>query len=649
MKPHFFHRSTTLAFILSASPALAILPPLSIPPGYQQQLSDTLVSGGNVMVSQVTPDSSTVVYIADQDADDVLELYSVRLADGEVVKLNESLGPDKDIYHFEISPDSSTVIYVADQDTDNIFELYSVPVSGGASTKVHPDLDLFGSQSVGSFSISPDGNSILFVADLDPTADTQGIFRTSLTGGAVSTVAGPLPEGRRIEDFRISPDGSTVVYRADADLENHPALYSVPIDGGVSTAISGVIIGLGDGVESFEISPDGSQVVYIKESFGSDLYSVPLTGGSPTRLNDRLYSMGNPFPISEVQSFAISPDSSTVVYRSDQDTADVNEIYAVPIEGGSPDRLNGSLVADGQVRNFAISGDSSKVIYRADQDVDEVYELYKVSLAGGSDSKLNNSLVAGGDVTSFRIIPDSSGVIYTADQDDDNEGQIYHIPMSGGSATALNPSLVSGGDVVPATLTLTPPHYVTPDSTTVIYLADQDTDNVFELHAVWIDGEESGPTIGSSLAELWQRSHFTLRQLANPWKRATLCGWNADPDGDGLVNLMEYALDGDPHVASLQFTDGSYMGAELEIDGSLVEVRFPERTDAGLRGLEYELEYSTNMENWFPIPTSAPILQTPAPYNPTIPGFQQSVWRWNMAHDRLFIRLRASFVTLMLL
>ena len=123
MKPHFFHRSTTLAFILSASPALAILPPLSIPPGYQQQLSDTLVSGGNVMVSQVTPDSSTVVYIADQDADDVLELYSVRLADGEVVKLNESLGPDKDIYHFEISPDSSTVIYVADQDTDNIFEL----------------------------------------------------------------------------------------------------------------------------------------------------------------------------------------------------------------------------------------------------------------------------------------------------------------------------------------------------------------------------------------------------------------------------------------------------------------------------------------------------------------------------------------------
>ena len=43
------------------------------------------------MISQSSPDSSTVVYIADQDTDDVFELYSVALADGEVTKLSDAL------------------------------------------------------------------------------------------------------------------------------------------------------------------------------------------------------------------------------------------------------------------------------------------------------------------------------------------------------------------------------------------------------------------------------------------------------------------------------------------------------------------------------------------------------------------------------
>ena len=649
MKPQTCHRSSALALILSASPALAIPTSLDLPTGYRQQISDTLVSGGNVLLSQPTPNSQSVVYIADQDTDSVFELYCANLASGKVIKLNDTLGPDADIYHFEISPDSSTVVYVADHDTDDLYELYSVSIEGGASTKVHPDLDLFGSESVGRFDISPDGLSVFFVADLDPAAETDALFRTSLTGGLVSTVVPPLDEGRQIEDFRISPDGSSVIYRADADLENVPALYSVSTEGGISTLISGSPVPIGDGVESFEISPDGAQVVYIKEAFSTDLYSVPFAGGTPTRLNSRLFTPRTPLAISDVRRFAISPDSSTVVYLSDGDTNDIDEIYAVPVEGGSQERLNGSLTAGGEVRQFAISGDSSTVVYRADQDTEEVYELYKVSLTGGADSKLSKSLVAGGDVTSFQITPDGSSVIYTADQDDNEVHQIYHIRLSGGFATQLNPSLVSGGDVASFTLTLTAPYYITPDSSTVVYLADQDTDSVYELYAVWVGGEEGGPFMGSGLAEIWQQEHFSLRQLANPWKRASLWGWNADPDGDGLVNLMEYALDGDPHEASLQFADGSYMGAELNIEGGLAVVRFPERTDAGMRGLEYELEYSTDMENWNPIPSSAPILESSTTYNPTIPGFQQSVRHWNIAHDRIFIRLRASFVTLLLL
>ena len=46
-------------------------------------------------------------------------------------------------------------------------------------------------------------------------------------------------------------------------------------------------------------------------------------------------------------AFLISPDSSRVVYRADQQTNEVFELYSVPLDGGSVTRLNGSLVEMG--------------------------------------------------------------------------------------------------------------------------------------------------------------------------------------------------------------------------------------------------------------------------------------------------------------
>ncbi len=601
------------------------------------------------MISQASPDSSTVVYIADQDTDNVFELYSVALADGEVTKLSDALVEGGDLVHFEISPDSSTVVYVADQDTDSVYELYSVPIHGGIPTRIHAPLHLFGTEGVQDLRISPDGSMVFFTADFDPSAETYALYRVPITGGVTSQVAGPLSVGREFDDFMISPDGSVVVYLADEDIENYPELYRVSIGEGVSTKISGVFAPIGSGVENFQISPDGSTVVYRKDAFFTTaLYSVPITGGIPAMLNDSLSSGSSPFPTSDVSSFSISADSSTVVYRADEDTDEISEIYAVPIDGGPPSKLNGSLVAGGAVHSYLISEDSSTVVYRADQDTDGVFELYSVPTMGGAVTNLNGSLVAGGDVSTFQISKDSSTVIYNADEDDNSVQELYQVDIDGGPATKVNAPLVAGGDVAPFLFNPLLPFYITADNSTVVYLADQDTDGVPELYATWIREEESGVIMGAWLAANWREIHFTEEELANPWLEAGLWGWEADPDGDGLANLMEYALDGDPHVGSLQFADGSYMGAELNIEGGLAVVRFPERTDAGMRGLEYELEYSTDMENWNPIPSSAPILESSTTYNPTIPGFQQSVRHWNIAHDRIFIRLRASFETLIL-
>ena len=74
-----------------------------------------------------------IVYLADQIAG-TTELFRVGVEPGAgpPVRLNGPLVADGDVLGFEISPDGSRVVYYADQDTDNVLEVYSVPSDGSA-------------------------------------------------------------------------------------------------------------------------------------------------------------------------------------------------------------------------------------------------------------------------------------------------------------------------------------------------------------------------------------------------------------------------------------------------------------------------------------------------------------------------------------
>jgi Tol biopolymer transport system component len=107
-------------------------------------------------------------------------------------------------------------------------------------------------------------------------------------------------------------------------------------------------------------------------------------------------------------------------------TDGVLELYSVPLGGGSPVKLNGPLVSGGDVGAALISPDSSRIVYLADQEADEVDELYSVPLSGGSPVKLNNPLVSGGDVfDDYSISSDNSRVVYRADQETDGVSELY--------------------------------------------------------------------------------------------------------------------------------------------------------------------------------------------------------------------------------
>jgi Tol biopolymer transport system component len=435
----------------------------------------TLLSGGllpygaEVQVFHITPDSSRVLYVADQDTAGMMELYSVSITGGPITKLNPPItASDGEVEGSLVSftPDSSRVVFMAEWEINNAYELFSVPVAGGTPVRLNGDLPLNGSLS--SFVVTPDGSQVVYVASQDSAAATE-VYVVPITGGnsvklndplvaggfvwyaqisadgshvvytAVQDVATqweifsvalsdppgapvklnpPLGANRDVvyNNFRISPNGDRVVYLADPILNDVYLFYSVPIEGGAAVQLTGVVSGAPElgGQHTFEISPDNSRLVFRSMLGGNrQLFSVPLTGGSVTQINGPIIPDNG-----HVWAFEISPDSSRVVYQATQQDANSEELYSVPIGGGAADKLNSALPWLGKVVDFAISDNSQRVVYFADQQVLNVYELFSVPLADGVVTKLNPELVDGGGLhLHFEISPNSNHVVYVAEQE----------------------------------------------------------------------------------------------------------------------------------------------------------------------------------------------------------------------------------------
>lgn len=85
---------------------------------------------------------------------------------------------------------------------------------------------------------------------------------------------------------------------------------------------------------------------------------------------------------------------------------------------------------------------------------------------------------------------------------------------------------------------------------------------------------------------LWSKRKFSPAELADP----NISSLTADPDRDGLTNLMEYALDTDPLTASVPFSPLTM------VTGTGVTLTF-KRLPANI-DLRYVVEESDNLQSW---------------------------------------------------
>jgi Tol biopolymer transport system component len=420
---------------------------------------------GDVKRLALASDGEHAVYLADEEVEYHNQLFSVR-PDGHSppLALHGPLGANERVYDFALTPDGSRVVYVLQKEAQNLFELRVVPIAGGASTLL----------------VAPSSANPRVLA----VSDSHLVFRTSaVTSFALfavpldgSSTAVPLQTG--LSSVRISmltPDGQRLVYLADTNADYGDEVYSARLDGSAPPArLDGVQIPSGR-VENLVLSSDGTRALFVADAFVDnqfELFSVPVDGSAgPVRLNPLLAANRS------VSNFRLEVAGAFAFYASNQDDTEKLELFRVPSDGSAPARkVSAPLVRRGNVAVFVPTPDGSRVVYQADQEVDERFELYSAPSDGAGPVRKLNGALGRGDVGGATFLdeafvdvcsisPDGARVVFRADAETEGKCELYSAPVDGsGPAIKISAPLLANGTVLSA-------FRFTPDSKGVVYRA----------------------------------------------------------------------------------------------------------------------------------------------------------------------------------
>lgn len=171
------------------------------------------------------------------------------------------------------SPDGTSILYT--RETQSGDEIWTIPSVGGAARRVLANAC--------AASYTPDGKRLVFVRSLPSRKDAVGV--ADADGGNVRWLV--EEKGMRLASPRVSPDGRIVAFVRIPLIQSEVNVYTVPIDGGPSRAITKEKnpFAHGVGTNACDFSRDGRFVYYSSTRGGTwNLWAVPVSGGAPHRL-----------------------------------------------------------------------------------------------------------------------------------------------------------------------------------------------------------------------------------------------------------------------------------------------------------------------------------------------------------------------------
>jgi hypothetical protein len=228
---------------------------------------------------------------------------------------------------------------------DETYHVAAVPISGGPVThyKESPEQP--------SIRLSPDGGFILGLFSRTP-GGTRDLLAIPLDGGPERNLSAGLETAGPVDTYVTTPDSRYVVV-ATSDTGSGRGLFKIPVEGGrpapLATSLPGEL-----NLRFLDVGSDGMYVLYSLFPEGretADLFSAPLSGGSPRRLCGAAEAL-------------ISPDNELVLCPSGE---------VVPIAGGAPLDITGG---DGEMNwnvfeqpVFVYSGEDKRIVWSTNNEL----------------------------------------------------------------------------------------------------------------------------------------------------------------------------------------------------------------------------------------------------------------------------------------
>ena len=207
---------------------------------------------------------------------------------------------------------------------------------------------------------SPDGQTIYYTSQ---APDMPGIYSIPKHGGKSQRLTRHLPNDRYL-DFHLSPDGEKIVYFADiVDKSNNRGIFVIPATGGQPN----ILLEL-ETKRSIapRWSPDGSRIAYI---YGDSLYVINPDGGQPRKL-----AQLNKW---ESWSIHWSPDGKSIAafgYPNNPPKGqDENAIFVIPESGGEPKQLTPANIYK---EGLEWHPNGKRLTYHVSQDKSETRQVY---------------------------------------------------------------------------------------------------------------------------------------------------------------------------------------------------------------------------------------------------------------------------------
>lgn len=264
------------------------------------------------------------------------------------------------------------------------------------------------------------------------------LYAVDLFGPSPQSAVIVTPNYRSLSDVDFTPSGRYLLYVGDETTTDKLELYLRDATGpvmGAPVTVSGAIVPAAGDVTDFWISPDSRWVAYradqeIDEQF--ELYLVDISTGAPgpaVKLNGPLVINGD---VTGGSSVVYSPDSTALLYQADELVNNLNQAFLVEnLATPLPSVL--AINTNARVIRMGFTN-SGQFIYTV-SGVPNSEEAVITDLATKTPVSISGAMVSGGEASDMAVAADESFVVYRADQDVNNRFELYYVPIAAGAPT----------------------------------------------------------------------------------------------------------------------------------------------------------------------------------------------------------------------